>query len=217
MRAVSNRKQKEGAEAPSFAASADDLKKCLVTGEMKPRDEMIRFVLGPEDRIVPDLSCKLPGRGLWVSADREVLEKAIAKNPFSRAAKTKAVVSPDLLAEVERLLVKRMLDLLGLARGAGLVVTGQPQVEASVKSGESVFLIVAADAGGDGLKKLESMNLPLYRGPLRGDLGGALGHDHLVYLGLKKHALTRKIEIELLRWQKVALCSMKGQLNKENL
>jgi predicted RNA-binding protein YlxR (DUF448 family) len=216
MRAVSNPKRKEGDKTPSSAASEDGLKKCIVTGEMKPKDEMIRFVLDPENRIVPDLSCKLPGRGLWVSADRAILEKALAQNPFSRAAKTKASVSKELLTEVERLLVKRILELLGLARGAGLVVTGQPQVEASVKSGESVFLIVAADAGGDGLKKLESMNIPLYRGPLREALGSALGHDHLVYLGFKKHPLTRKIEIELLRWQKVALCSMKGQLYKEN-
>ncbi|MGE4352317.1 MAG: RNA-binding protein [Bdellovibrionales bacterium] len=188
------------------AGTLTDLKpserRCLVCKEDKPKSELIRFVLGPDRRVVPDLAERLPGRGLWVSADQAALSEAISKNLFSRAAKTKAFLPDNLLAQVETLLAKRCLDLLGLARGAGVVVTGQPQVEQALSKGVLAFVLFAKDAGRDCRKKL-SQAQAVHAGFSRDELGAALGYEHLAAIGLKPHALTQKLKKECARWQGV--------------
>lgn len=178
------------------------MRRCLVLGEVKPKELMIRFVVGPDGAVVPDLAAKLPGRGLWVSAQRDVLIKACDKNLFARAAKAKVIVPAGLLAQVEDLLAKRCLDLLGLARSAGAVVTGQPQVEHALAHDQLSFVMLAADAGRDCRKKLSRARV-VDSGFARGLLGAALGHDHLASVGLKPHPLTKKLEQECARWQGV--------------
>jgi predicted RNA-binding protein YlxR (DUF448 family) len=164
-----------------------------------PKGDMIRFVVDPARYVVPDIAAKLPGRGLWVSANRDALQNATAKNLFSRAAKTSVKADADLPLHVAALLARRCLDLLGLARGAGLVVTGQPQVEAALKAGKLAYVLMAADAGGDVLKKLKHAPC-ITSGFDRLALGQALGREHLVALGLMPHALTEKLRAELARW-----------------
>ncbi|MDD3181423.1 MAG: DUF448 domain-containing protein [Alphaproteobacteria bacterium] len=190
-------------------------RRCLVTGEIKPKDELIRFVLGPESVVFPDLAARLPGRGLWVSARRDLLAQAIAKNMFSRAAKTKAVVPSDLLEQTERLLARRCLELLGLARSAGAVVTGQPQVEHALSHDELAFLLMASDAGRDCRKKLSRANI-LDSGFSREELGAALGHEHLASVGLRPHPLTKKLKSDCVRWQGVRAVQMSEPNDKTN-
>ncbi|MDD5587116.1 MAG: DUF448 domain-containing protein [Alphaproteobacteria bacterium] len=191
-----------GRDAAARAGAAATLRKCLATGAVKPKAELIRFVLDPENRVVPDLAARLPGRGLWVTASREALQTAAGKNLFARAAKTSAHADPSLPEQVERLLARRCLELLGLARGAGLVVTGQPQVEEALKAGALAFVLVAADAGRDVLKKMGRATL-VHSALTRDRLGEALGREHLVTLGLRPHILTEKLRTELARWQGV--------------
>ncbi len=180
------------------AATASAMRRCLATGEVRPKHDLIRFVLDPQHKVVPDLAGKLPGRGLWVGASREALEAAIRKNLFSRAAKTNAIINPDLVQQVERLLAKRCLDLLGLARGAGLVVTGQPQVEEAQKAGELAYVLMASDAGQDVRKKLHRAMI-VECAFTRAQLGEALGREQLAAPGLKPHDLSEKLGTELKR------------------
>ncbi len=182
-------------------------RRCLVTGVVQPKSKLIRFVLDPDQKIVPDLAARLPGRGLWVSANAEALKDVISKNIFARAAKTSVKANPQLVQLVEQLLAKRCLEFLGLARGAGLVVMGQLQVEQSVKDRELAFVLVAADAGQDGIKKLYHATI-VESGFSRLQLGEALGREQLVYIGLKPHALTTKLQTELTRWQGVRIGSV---------
>ena len=97
-------------------------RKCIATGDVQPRDGLIRFVLGPDGRIVPDLAGKLPGRGVYVSANRAAIDKAAAKGLFSRAMK-QPVKLPDGLSDlIEQMLAKRVIDLISLARKSGQVL-----------------------------------------------------------------------------------------------
>ena len=99
-------------------------RRCIVTGEVQPRQGLIRFVVGPEDRIFPDVTGKLPGRGIWVAADRAAVDKAARKGLFSRAARRAVTVPPDLADEVEAMVARRVVDLVSLARKAGEAVAG---------------------------------------------------------------------------------------------
>jgi len=70
-------------------------RRCIVTGEVLPEARLLRFVLAPDGQVVPDVEAKLPGRGLWVSADRTILAQAVAKRLFARAAKAQAAADKD--------------------------------------------------------------------------------------------------------------------------
>ncbi|MBS4010155.1 MAG: DUF448 domain-containing protein, partial [Roseovarius sp.] len=94
-------------------------RKCIATAEVQPKHGLIRFVIGPEGQIAPDLAEKIPGRGIWVAADRAALEKAANKGLFARAAKQTVQVPEGLVDQVEALLVRRVIDLISLARKGG--------------------------------------------------------------------------------------------------
>ena len=113
---------------------ADSERRCLGTGEVRPRVGMLRFVVAPDPALglVPDLAGDLPGRGLWVSADRTALERALARNAFARAARGPLRIAPDLSARVEAGLVRRLVDWLGLARRAGAAVAGFEKTRAAL-------------------------------------------------------------------------------------
>ena len=104
--------------------------------------------------MVPDLGRKLPGRGLWVEASRASIETAVKKNGFTRAAKTRLNAPADLADTVERLLARRCLDQLGLARREGVLISGFEKSAASIRSGKAAWVIEAADGSADGRGKV---------------------------------------------------------------
>eukprot|EP01037_Dinobryon_pediforme_P026982 gene26982-29693_t len=127
---------------------------CAVTRDTKPVGDLIRFVCGPEDRVVPDLKRHLPGRGVWLTATRATVETAIKRKVFARAFEGPAVVDPGLADLIDRLLEDTLLGTLGLARKAGLVVIGFAKVEAAIARDDLVAVVHASEAGADGVAKL---------------------------------------------------------------
>ena len=126
---------------------------CVVTRAVKPVDELIRFVAGP-DGVVPDVKRKLPGRGLWITASRKALADAVARKAFARGFKRDVRVPADLAALTERLLVQSALDALAIAGKAGLAPAGFAKVEAALMRDRVVALLHASEAAADGVKKL---------------------------------------------------------------
>jgi predicted RNA-binding protein YlxR (DUF448 family) len=162
------------------------LRRCIATGESRDPDRMIRFVVGPEDRLFPDFARKLPGRGLWVTADREALQRAIAKRLFARAAKRPVCIDADLSSTVERLAEHQCLDLIGMARRAGVLATGFEKVEAVLRKGPVGVLLEAADGSSDGHAKLRRLagDAPVVALFTAAALAGAAGRDGVVVRGL---------------------------------
>ncbi len=174
-----------------------------------PKDELIRFVVAPDNSIVPDLAGNLPGRGLWVKAEREAIETAARKNLFSRAAKISVTVDKSLANLVEALLRKRCLDFMGLACRAGAAVIGQPQVEAALKPGQLGLLLVAQDAP----SSFDNRGMAMNRLFTRTELGAAFGYAQTVYVGFRPHTLTQKLKTDLARLEKIALKDHMSQGN----
>jgi hypothetical protein len=170
-------------------------RRCLVTREVKGQDEMIRFVLDPSGQVVPDIDGRLPGRGMWLSADRNVLNKAVGANLFARGARAPARAGGDLAEQVERLLVQRALDCLGLARRAGQVTMGFEQVRAYLRSSAAGVLIAAADGSADGRSKLRrlAVGLPVVTAFSRAELGAALGREDLVHVAVAPGRLAERL------------------------
>ena len=128
---------------------------CIVTREKHSPDDMIRFVLGPDSAVVPDLRRKLPGRGVWVSCSSKTVAEAVRKQAFGRGFKTQAKASDHLAADVEALLERDALQGLSIANKASLIVSGAAKVEAAIEKNAVLALIHATDGSADGIRKLD--------------------------------------------------------------
>jgi uncharacterized protein len=186
-------------QTPDRADSAQ--RRCLVTRMAGARDHLVRFVLGPDHRVVPDIDERLPGRGMWLSADRDVVNKAVAGKLFARAARAPATAEADLAETVERLLAKRALECVGLARRAGQVVVGFEQVRAWLRASQTAVLIAAADGAADGQAKLRRLapDLPLITAFSRGELGACLGRDEVVHAAVAPGGLAQRLLRDVMR------------------
>src|SRR6516164_7651874 len=130
---------------------------CIVTREVRPPSELIRFVLSPDGAVTPDIGRALPGRGVWVTAGRGYVEEAVKRKVFARALKAQAQTPADLADLVSRLLRKGALQALSLANKSGAVIAGFEKVRAAVASGEAAALVEAADGSPEGRRKLLSV------------------------------------------------------------
>lgn len=166
-------------------------RRCIVTGEVLPREGMVRFVVRPPEaggkgELVPDLEGRLPGRGLWITARRDIVQRAVAKNSFARAAQAPVSVAADLPDRLEVLLARRCIDHLGLARRAGQAVAGFEQVKAWLDRGRAGVLVEASDGAADGQRKVMAMSqgLPVIRVLAGWELGSAFGRDWIGHVAL---------------------------------
>jgi predicted RNA-binding protein YlxR (DUF448 family) len=175
-------------------------RRCLVARAAGERTRMVRFVLAPDGTVVADVDERLPGRGLWVAAERSALAEAVRRNLFAKAAGAPARPPADLVERVEAAVRRRCLDLLGLARRAGLVTAGFDQVEAALRQGGVGLVLIARDAASQAVKlRRLAGGLPVHCGLERVELGRALGRDELVYVAVGAGTLTRRLERELAR------------------
>lgn len=176
-------------------------RRCIVTRESGPKAGLIRFVAAPDGEIVPDLAERLPGRGIWVSADAEALAKAAGKGYFARAAKRQVRVPPDLVARVEDLLAGRVVDLIALARKAGQAVAGLEKTKAALLSGEAALLVQAVDGSAREKAQLrppEGENT-LVSCLFAHELGLAFARDSVIHAAVLAGGLGQRIRDEGLR------------------
>ena len=143
------------AEHEHESETDDTVRRCALTRMRLPKEDLIRFVLAPSGEIVPDLKERLPGRGVWVTADRAIVAEAAKRNVFARALKAQAKVPAGLADQVDRLLADAALGALALANKAGEVVFGTAKVEEAIAKGKVAALIHASDAAEDGCRKLD--------------------------------------------------------------
>ena len=175
-------------------------RKCIATGEDLPKAALIRFVVGPEAAIVPDILGKLPGRGIWVSATRAALEKAVAKGLFARAAKQPVSVPEDLVARVEAQLAQRLIDLIALARKSGLAVAGFEKVKDRLNKEDVKVLLQSSDGSERGKTKLWTPEGARYVGWLTTEeLGRAFGRETVVHAAIGAGGLAPRVVEEAAR------------------
>ncbi|EDQ06298.1 hypothetical protein DSM14862_00037 [Sulfitobacter indolifex] len=169
-------------------------RKCIATGDVQPKHGLIRFVIGPDNQVYPDILGKLPGRGIYVSADRAALELAVKKKAFARSAKQPVTLPDGLVDEVEQQLARRVVDLISLQRKAGKAVAGYEKVKGWLQSEEAEVLIQAVDGSGRGKSKLSTPHYGHYIGWLTADeLGLAFGRQTVIHGALASGGLTQRV------------------------
>jgi len=167
---------------------------CIVTREALPTERLIRFVAAPDGAVVPDLRRRLPGRGVWVTADAGHVRTAEKRRLFARGLEGDVRVEPGLADRVAALYREAALAALSMARKAGALVTGFTKVEAALRDQPVAALIHAREAGGDGVAKLDATArrraqgtgapLPVVRIFESGELDLALGRTNVIHAAL---------------------------------
>jgi predicted RNA-binding protein YlxR (DUF448 family) len=179
----------------------DPERRCIATGEAQPKRGLIRFAVSPDGVVVPDVLEKLPGRGIWVAADRAALETAVKKGLFARAAKQAVTVPETLVADVEALLVRRLIDGVSMARKAGRAIAGYEKVRDWLGKEEARILFQASDGSERGKSKLHA---PGGRGSYfevltASELGLSFGRERVIHAALGFGGLTERIREDAIR------------------
>lgn len=180
--------------------SSDPERKCIVTGDAQSKLGLIRFVVGPDGQIVADILGKLPGRGLWVSANRASLDEAVQKGLFSKAARQKVTVPEGLIQDIEAQLARRTVDLISLARKGGTAVAGYEKVKDWLLKDYADVLVQSSDGSERGKSKLSTPYGGVFIGWLTSDeLGLAFGRQTVIHAALASGGLTSRIVEEAQR------------------
>ena len=177
------------------------LRTCIASGLRRPKAEMLRFVISPDDSAIPDLDGKLPGRGLWLSADRDTIHLACAQNLFARRLRRQVNVDEDLAQRVEVLLAKRCANLLQLARRAGVLTVGSDEVDSRLSRGAKGLLLVATDAAPKSRHRLSELASSLaVQDVLSADeLGAIVGRERIVHALVSEGGLADLLARDLSR------------------
>ncbi|MRX49270.1 RNA-binding protein [Paracoccus sp. S-4012] len=169
-------------------------RRCIVTGETGGKAGLVRFVVGPEGEVFPDLAEKLPGRGMWVTAGRAEIETAVRKGLFSRAAKAQVKAPQDLADRVEAGLAQRVVELVSLTRKAGRAVAGFEKVKDWLAAGRAKVLLQASDGSERGKGKLWTPEGGRWFGCLTAsELGLSFGRASVIHGALAPGGLTDKV------------------------
>lgn len=206
-------------QAPADAASLGPQRRCIASGALRPKSELLRFVVGPDGTLLLDPSGRLPGRGLWLSPRRDMLEKACVRNLFAKAAKASVRLPDDLPGCAEGALRRRFLELLGLANRAGQMIAGFQKVKNRLSAGEAALLVHAKDAAEDGRRKIVATararqpHLPTVTLFAAAELGRAVGRDKVVHLLILPGGLADRLKAEARRLE--GIIGESGPLSRE--
>ena len=190
------------AEAVQAKARETDepVRRCALTRERRPKEELIRFVLSPKGEIVLDLKERLPGRGVWVTAAHDLVADAAKRNVFAYGLKTAVRIPPDLAETVDRLLAEAALGALAIANKAGEALFGMAKIEVAIAKGRVKALIHASDAAPDGCRKLDAKfqaiagqaALPAVRLFTSDELGLATGRPNVIHAAVIQGGAAQK-------------------------
>lgn len=200
--------------------SAEPTRRCALTRASLPTSRLIRFVVAPDRNIVPDVAAKLPGRGLWLRAERDIVDKACSANLFAKASGENVVQPSGLSDRLEELLAARCLDLIGLARRAGQAVAGYEKArralgDSPTTRGDGAVLVLASDGPPDECRKISAFapGALVVRTFDGAELGAVFGRDRVVYAVVSRGPFADRIGGEVRRLQGFRLGPEAGKLN----
>lgn len=193
-------------------AAENGMKVCIVTKNTFPRTEMLRFVVSPNREIVFDADEKLPGKGIWISADKDILQKAVQKKIFNKAAGMSVVIPENLADIVLGKLQEKCLSLLAFARKAGMLVFGFEGVKKALTNMVVSVAFEADDAAQNGKDKLyrPTDTFPVFSCLTREDLGQITGMEQQVHVAVLDSKLAENLIVAGKKLELYTHCLKKG-------
>jgi predicted RNA-binding protein YlxR (DUF448 family) len=187
-----------------LARRADMTRTCALTRLEKPVEELVRFAVGPDDVLVPDVDARAEGRGVWITLSHAAVVEAVKKKAFARSLKAPVTVADDLADLTKLRLEQRLLSALGMAKKAGQFLSGATKVKGALEAMEVIALLTATDAAEDGRNKmrgtLKALNYARREQGINGpdvphfellqsaEMGLALGLENVIHAALTSGA-----------------------------
>lgn len=196
----------------------ENTRRCILSGDVEDPGQLLKFVVGPDQRVYLDLDLKLPGRGMWLQARPDVIEKALGKNAFSRAARQKVVTDHLSVADIDQQLLARIISLIAMGRRSSQSIGGIDKVlkkilayrakyankkpvvtEQSENDPAKMIIFCAKDCGQDNLQKIlhqtrdygESVHIE--RELLGSEIGKAFGRSSLAFCVVESGKISQKL------------------------
>ena len=176
-------------------------RRCVASGESLPKSELVRFAVGPDGAVVPDVAGKLPGRGIWVKANRAAVERAASRRLFQRSARRHVEIPADLTQAVEAQLCDRVVGLIAIARKSGAAVAGYTNVRSALAARSVGILLQASDGSQAQMRKVRAQDCNIARfGCLSAkELGIAFRRDHVIHAAVVSGGIAARISEEARR------------------
>ena len=191
-------------------------RKCIATGQVLSKSELVRFVLGPDSVIYPDPENKLPGRGIWVKADRSAILKAAKGRLFPIAAKQSAESLENLAELVENLIANRVIQLIALSRKSGQCISGYEKVKDWLKKDIVKVLIQSSDGSSREKSRLRAPGEGKFIDCLSSkELGKAFGRENITHCALASGGLTQRIVEDAQRLKGLRIVKDQNSLRKD--
>ncbi|QNT77709.1 RNA-binding protein [Entomobacter blattae] len=177
-------------------------RRCIVTKDILPPEQMLRFVISPEGVVVPDFSRKLPGRGFWLNPTREILHTALKQKAFDRVAKRRVVLPENLEEILKKGFLGRILEKIGLARKSGQAVSGFTKVREWVVQGRANLVIQASDGSAAERNRVLSghSEIKVVAVIPAVEIGKIFGREHAVHAAILKGTLADQLQGEVERY-----------------
>ena len=191
-------------------------RKCIATGQVLSKGELVRFVVGPNNILYPDPENKLPGRGIWVKADRSAIAKAEREKLFSQASKQSANCIENLPEQVEKLITNCITNLIGLSRKSGQCVGGYEKVKDWLKKDMVKVLIQSSDGSNREKSRLKTPEDGSFIGWLTSkELGKAFGRENITHCALASGGLTQRIVEDAQRLRGLRVVKDRNSFQKD--
>ena len=193
-------------------------RKCIATGQVLSKGELVRFVVGPKNVLYPDTENKLPGRGIWVKADRSAIAKAEREKLFSQAAKQSATCAENIAEQVENLITNRIINLIGLSRKSGKCICGYEKVKDWLKKDMVKVLIQSSDGSDREKSRLKTPENGSFIGWLNSkELGKAFGRENITHCALASGGLTQRIVEDAQRLRGLRIVTDRNSFRKDEM
>ena len=175
-------------------------RKCMASGEVKDKSSLLRFVVTPDNMIVADVLEKLPGKGMWLSCNKVLLEQTVRDGLFTRVTNKNITVPETLLDDVEQMLTNRVISLISLARKAGRAVAGYEKVKDWLSQDLATVLVQSQDGSERGKSKLSTPRGGTFIDWLKtSELGLAFGRQTVIHCALASGGITQRVVQDALR------------------
>ena len=163
--------------------AAKNIRTCIASGNQCSKAGMVRFVIDPDSRPIPDLEEKLPGRGIWLTADRRLVHRACVKNLFAKKTRQHVHIDYDIPELMDKLMVRRCTHNLGLARRAGQAIVGFDKLRRALLHHHKGYVFLAHDGGLKGRKKITQLagKIPMLCALTATEIGIAFGRNRVAY------------------------------------
>ena len=174
-------------------------KKIFLNSSSINKDNFIKICLSPDNILIPDLCDKLPGKSVWLPADKALIVDILRDEDLKTYFGISKIYSPDLVSIIEMVLRKKIVSSISMTKKSGVLAVGLDAIKAQLIQNSHCLIIVAMGAKGLANKSyFASENVSVFEGLLeQKDLEKSTGKINVKYVGVFSKNFKKTIQVDL--------------------